>query len=100
MDTAKDKQCGDQSPANQVWGIGHLRESVLDDCAELYSSPVERAKFFRKCITRLDKASVRECARHTHASVHLDQFPWDCPDSVRMADGAEGQPVLAWPKAH
>ena len=72
-----------QSAASQVWGIGHLREAILDDCAKLFTSPVQKSQFFRRCISGLDKRSVRECARHTHASVNLNDFPWDCPDSVR-----------------
>lgn len=75
-----------QSAASQVWGIGHLRETILDECASLFSTPVQKSQFFRKCISRLDKASVRECARHTHAAVYLDKFPWDCPDSVRTPE--------------
>lgn len=71
-----------QTAASQVWGIGHLREAILDTCAELFTSQIQKSQFFRRCISRLDKASVRECARHTHASVSLDRFPWDCPDSV------------------
>lgn len=75
-----------RSAARQVWDVDHLRQTILDDCAESILSPAQRTEFFRRCIGNLDQASTRELARHTHASDHLDDFPFDCPDEVRQLD--------------